>query len=73
MNIRLAICTPFILLLLSACNSSNGSGGGGRGGNDDFVTAVEGIAASTAEDTEAVDVESLTPNFPEDSEPKVIS
>lgn len=73
MNIRLMLCMPFILLLLSACNSSNGSGRSAGGGNDNFVNAVAGMAASTTEDTEPVDVESLSPNFPEDSEPQVIS
>lgn len=73
MNIRLALCMPFILLVLSACSSSSGSGGSAGGGNDSFVNAVAGMAGSTAEDTEPVDVESLSPNFPEDSEPQVIS
>lgn len=71
MNSRLAFCMPFILLVLSAC-SSNGSGGS-AGGNDNFVNAVAGIAASTPDDTEAVSVESLSPSFPENSEPQVIS
>lgn len=74
MNIRLSLFIPFMVLALSACSKSNGSGGSAGGaGNDNFVRSVLAITDSTAEDTEPVDVETLVPSNPEDSEPQVLS
>ena len=72
MNIRLSLCIPFALLLLTACGQNNGPGGGGLGG-DSYVNAVSTIADSAPDDSAPVDVESLTISLPEDSEPQVIS
>lgn len=61
-----------VMLWLSACGNNSGNPGAGSGAGDSYVNAVAAIAADTPEDSEPLNVESLTPTYPETGEPQSV-